>query len=63
MLNLFMALPADRVGKGVMFFGCQYSMFIRTSICLFVWTDLLPCYRDISWTAWAILMKLTWNMH
>ena len=45
----------DSVGEGIMFSGCRCppAAFVR----LFVRTDLVTTH-DISWTAWAISMKL-----
>ena len=51
-------LQPGTVGESIMFWGCPSAMFIR----LLVRPDR-SCYYDISWSAWAILMKLTVNIH
>jgi len=36
-----MLLPFDGVSKDIMFSGCPSATFVRSSIRLFVWTDLV----------------------
>jgi len=42
--------------EGIMFWGCPS---VR---CLLICPDKY-CYHDISWTSWAIWIKLTGNIH
>jgi len=51
------SLP-DRVSKGIMYVNGLSAALVHP----FVSPDT-SCYHSISWTAWAIAMKHTGNIH
>jgi len=57
--HIIMPLSPGSFSESIVFWGRPFTAFI---VCLFVCPDS-SCYHDISWTAWAISMKLTGNIH